>query len=322
MEKMQLQQRSRQVLLALCLMTLASMATASLGVREAAVSLERQLTLQVDAKPAELAFELPLTGSTVVLQGHATLEALDAQRCRRTLELVHDQPFERRGLRITSLSRRSVQEGACQNFANAMVAQADSTAKSIAEQIGLTTTEADSTPGTRVLVSHAGKPAVQAGAAVQLTVLEKALIRDAPSREGEKLSRADKGMRLNAQRIVGNPDWFVLDGGLRFISAAVVDVSDAATATAPARGDLSRVHLKVMERAVLRNAPSFKGQKVASINAGVERLARKVPGATEWFELTDGSNSAPVYIHQSVVVEKPSALRLDKSADGRNKKRL
>jgi len=322
MEKMQLQQRSRRALLALCLMTLGPVATASLGVREAAVSLERQLTLQADAKPAELAFKLPLTGSSVVLQGHAKLEALDAQRCRRTLELVHDQPFERRGLRITSLSRRSVQEGSCQNFANAMVAQADATAKNIAEQIGLATTQPDTTPGERVLVSQAGKPAVQPGAAVQLTVLEKALIRDAPNREGEKLSRADKGMRLNAQRIVGNPDWFVLDGGLRFISAQVVDVSDAATATAPARGDLSRVRVKVMERAVLRNAPSFKGQKVASINAGVERLARKVPGAAEWFEVTDGNSSAPMYIHESVVVEKPGALRLDKSADGRNKKRL
>lgn len=314
MKKMQLQQCGRRAVLALALLVLGPVAQASLGVREAAVSLERQLHLAADTKPAALAFELPLAGSSVVLQGHATLETLEARRCRRTLELVHDQPFERRGLRITSLSRRSVQEGPCQNFANAMVAQADATARNIAEQIGLAAAQPDVTPGARVQVSQPAVSAPQAGAPVQLTVLEKALIRDAPNREGEKLSRADKGTRLNAQRIVGNPDWFMLDGGLRFISAQVVDVSDAASVAAPARGDLSRVRLKVMERAVLRNAPSFKGQKVASINAGVERLARKVPDTGGWFELTDGSNSAPVYIHESVVTEK--------SADVRKKKRL
>ncbi len=301
---------------------LCGLAQAAVGVREAAVGLERQLMAGKATKATE-AFRLPLDGTKVVLEGEATLEAIDAKQCRRTLELVHDQPFERRGLRITNLSRRSVAEGPCRNFADAMSAQAQASAKSIAEQIGVNGDGADTTPGERVLVAQVGsaprpheasthKAATASGAAVTLTVLEKALIRDAPSRAGEKLSRADAGTRLKAQRIPGNPEWFVLDGGLRFISASVVDVTETATTTttAPARGDNSRVSLKVLERAVLRNQPSFKGQKVASLTAGVERLARKVPGIAGWFELTDSDNSYPLYIHESVVAQKPQEKRL------------
>ena len=266
-----------QLIVGAALLSVASMAQA-IGVREAAVSLERQLQAG-SAGRATQAFLLPLADSTVVLEGEATLETLGGSRCRRTLDLVHGRPFERRGLRITSLSRRTVEEGACQNFADAMTAQAQVIARSIADQIGLGATQADAMPGQRVLVAQLGssRPAEprSAGAAVALTVLEKAIIRDAPGREGEKLSRADAGTRLKAHRIPGNPDWFVLDGGLRFISASVVDVSDTASVAAPARGDTSRIRLKVVERAVLRNAPSFKGQKVASLAAGVERLARK-----------------------------------------------
>lgn len=327
MELTQRWSRGGCALVGMGLLSLLSPAHAGLGVREAAVSLERQLLLTADTNPAQLTFEMPLTGSAVVLEGRARLERLEDQRCRRVLELVHDEPFERRGLRITSLSRRSVQEGPCQNFANAMVSQADTTARNIAEQIGLANTTPDATPGARVQVAHtpaaaAGSSSVQAGTPVQLTVLEKALIRDAPSREGERLSRADKGTRLTAHRIVGNADWFVLDGGLRFISATVVDVSDAGSAAAPARGDLSRVRLKVMERAVVRNAPSFKGAKVASLNAGVERLAREVPDTAGWFQLTDSSNNSPLYIHESVVVAKPAGLLRDKGTEGRSKKRM
>lgn len=292
---------------------------AAVGVREAAVGLERQLTAGTSPSVTQ-AFNVPLSGSKVVLAGEATLEPIANNRCRRTLELVHNQPFERRGLRITNLSRRSVEDGPCHGFASAMSAQVDASAKSIAEQIGVATLGADSMPGQRVLVAQAGNAAsvrlnesvvAPAGAAVALTVLEKAIVRDAPSRQGEKLTRADAGMRLKANRIPGNPDWFVLDGGLRFISASVVDVTEtAALAAAPARGDTSRIRLKVMERAVLRNAPSFSGKKVASLAAGVERLARKVPGMKGWFELTDSDNSYPLYIHESVVAEKPSDKRL------------
>lgn len=292
---------------------------AAVGVREAAVGLERRLSAGTSPSVTQ-AFNVPLSGSKVVLAGEATLEPIANNRCRRTLELVHNQPFERRGLRITNLSRRSVEDGPCQNFASAMAAQVDASAKSIAEQIGVATLGVDSMPGQRVLVAQAGNSAslrlnesvaAPAGAAVALTVLEKAIIRDAPNRQGEKLTRADAGMRLKANRIPGNPDWFVLDGGLRFISASVVDVTEtAALVAAPARGDTSRIRLKVMERAVLRNAPSFNGKKVASLAAGVERLARKVPGMKGWFELTDSDNSYPLYIHESVVAEKPSDKRL------------
>ncbi len=308
--------------LGLALLAASRPAQSAVGVREAAVGLERQLMAGTASKATE-SFRLPLDGSKVVLGGEATLEALDAQVCRRTLELVHDQPFERRGLRITNLSRRSVQDGPCNNFADAMSAQAAASARSIAEQIGLDSAEADTTPGARVLVAQLGgipKPLEtgtlkaeegRRGVMVTLTVLEKAIIRDAPSRVGEKLSRADAGTRLKAQRIPENPDWFMLDGGLRFISASVVDVTEtAAAATTPARGDTSRVRLKVLERAVLRNQPSFKGQKVASLTAGVERLARKVPGIAGWFELTDSDNSYPLYIHESVVTQKPQEKRL------------
>ncbi len=290
-------------------------AQAVVGVREAAVSLERQLQSGKGTSVTQ-AVRLPLLGSSVVLGGAVTLEAIDASHCRRTLELVYDQAFERNGLRITNLSRRSVQMGPCHDFAEALTLQANASAQSIAEQIGVTNADIDPTPAVRVQLAASGAAPLREAtrsAVVALTVLERAFIRDAPNREGEKLSRADQGTQLKASRIAGNPDWFVLDGGLRFISASVVDVSDAATVAAPARGDTSRVRLKVMERAVLRNAPSFKGKKMASLAAGVERLARKVPGFTGWFELADSHSSTPLYIHESVVAEKlskPSDKRL------------
>lgn len=376
---------------------------ALVGVHEAAVSLERQLSAHPAAAVTQ-SFGLPLSGSEVVLSGVATLESLLAGRCRRTVELIHDKPFERRGLRITNLSRRSVQDGPCTNFAEALAAQANASARSIAEQIGLAeaAAAADTPPGTRVLVASApaaaasalssnsaadesaaplslmvleraiirdapsregkklsradagaqfkgsriaGHPdwflladgryisatVVQASAdtaaspalpvAVLLTVREKAIIRDAPDRRGEKLSRADVGTRLKAWRIPDNANWFVLDGGLRFISATVVNVADAAP-LAPAStidkadfkpaGGSPALQLTVAERAVLRNAPSFKGQKVATLAVGVERLARKVPGVAGWFELIDSESRYPLYIHQSVVTQKPS-----KSSDKR-----
>ncbi|MES2886016.1 MAG: hypothetical protein V4709_14515 [Pseudomonadota bacterium] len=316
MEQTRVSPRSLLIPTGLALMAFCGAAQALSGLREAAVGLERQLNASATASQA---FSLPLLGSSVVLAGEATLEPIEKNRCRRTLELVHDQPFERRGLRITNLSRRSVQDGPCHNFADAMAAQAEASAKSIAEQIGLAPEGINTAPGARVLVAQVGpaanarlnESAVSVGAAVALTVLEKAIIRDAPHRDGEKLSRADVGTRLKAQRIPGNADWFVLDGGLRFISSSVVDVTEtAAIAAAPARGDTSRIRLKVMERAVLRNAPSFSGRKVASLAAGVERLARKVPGMAGWFELTDSDNSYPLYIHESVVALKPSDKRL------------
>ncbi len=317
MNNIKLPETGVAVLLAAALLLVSQAAAATMGVREAASGLERQLhTARGGA--ASQSFQLPLTGTTVVLAGEARVEALASNRCRRTVELAHNQPFERKGLRITSLSRRSVEEGPCQNFGGALAAQSDASARSIAEQIGVAIGGIDSTPGERVLVAQTGssqparlhEAAIAPGVPVTLTVLEKAIIRDAPERGGEKLSRADAGTQLKAQRIAGNPDWFVLDGGLRFISASVVDVSDAATSTAPARGDDSRIRLKVMERAVLRNEPSFKGKKVASLAAGVERLARKVPGMRGWFELTDSDNRYPLYIHESVVDEKPGKKRL------------
>jgi len=304
-------QYARLVVLTLLCGLLAQPALAAVGVREAAVGLERQLKSGKAATAKEY-FRLPLTDSMVVLKGEATLEPIAGKQCRRTVELVHNEPFERRGVRITNISRRSVEEGSCEKLADALSLQAENSAKSIAEQIGIGAVEADTMPGTRVLVSQPALPPQQdPSAAVSLTVLEKALIRDAPAKSGEKLSRADAGTRLKAWRIPGNPDWFALDGGLRFISASVVDVTETASAAAaPARGDTSRVRLKVMERAVLRNAPSFKGQKVASLAAGVERLARKVPGMVGWFELMDSDNRYPLYIHESVVDEKPSDKRM------------
>lgn len=288
----------------------ASSAFAAMGLREAAASLEQQLKVGV-ATSAKQSFRLPLVGSTLVLSGDATLEVIDAQHCRRTVELVYDQPFEHRGLRITNINRRSVQDGPCRNFADAMAAQADISAHSIAVQIGVETAGADSTPGARVPVAQgaATGPAAKVQQSVSaepimLTVHEKAIIRDAPNRGGEKLSRADVGMRLQGWRIAGNADWFALDGGLRFISASVVDASDASASTAPVQGSVRRLRLTVIKPAVLRNTPSSKGQKMAKLAVGVERLARKVPGNPGWYELMDSDSRYPLYIHESVVTEK------------------
>ena len=296
----------------------------AMGVREAAIGLERQMAAGT-APSVSQSFQLPLIGSPVVLAGQARLETLEGSRCRRTLELVHDQPFERKGLRITNLSRRSVQDGPCRDFTTAMVAQADASALNIADQLGLATQGSDSMPGQRMLVAQLGSSAavneastaaLEKGAEVVLTVREKAIIRDAPSRSGEKLSRADAGTRLQAQRIPGNSEWFSLDGGLRFISAMVVDASAVAgPATATAKTNIASgkrntaIRLQVVESAVLRNKPSFAGQKVASLAAGVERLARKVPDIKGWFELTDSQSLYPLYIHESVVSERPSDKR-------------
>ena len=267
---------------------------AAMGLREAAAVLERQLQLGV-ATSATQSFQLPLVGSAVVLSGEARLELVDSQLCRRTLELVHNRPFEHRGLRITSINRRSVQDGPCRSFADAMAAQADISARSIAVQIGVETAGSDPIPGERMLVAQpsAALPAVTlpqpAGEPVTLIVREKAIIRDAPHRDGEKLSRADVGTRLQGWRIAGNADWFALDGGLRFISASVVDTS--------------RLRLTVIKPAVLRNAPSSKAGRMASLSVGAERFGRKVPGRTDWFELLDSGSLYPLYIHASVVAE-------------------
>ena len=313
------------LLLTLCTALLAlNQPVHAAGVREVAAGLERQLTAASTPSVTQ-SFELPLVDSSVVLHGEASLENIGGSRCRRTLELVHDRPFERKGLRIINLSRRSVQDGPCQGFANAMVAQADDSARNIAEQIGLAGQGSDSIPGERVMVAQAGngKPQMnepsttQSGVEVALVVREKAIIRDAPSRGGEKLSRADAGTRLKAQRIPGNNEWFALDGGLRFISATVVDASDVVVAkAAPSHAEASMaskiaaVRVKVVESAVVRNKPSFAGQKVASLKAGVERLARKVPGMAGWFELTDSESRYPLYIHESVVSERTADKRL------------
>ena len=291
-------------------------AAAAMGVHEAASRLEQQL--DAHSGVAKQGFQLPLMGTGLVLSGAVELEQVSAGHCRRTVELVHDQPFERRGVRITHLSRRSVQDGPCHDFADAMAVQANFTARSIAEQVGVASVAADSTPGARQLVAQVGshRPAAIAAAPkaaeplVMLTVREKAIIRDAPDRSGEKLSRADAGTHLSAQRLPNNPDWFVLDGGLRFISASVVDVMAPVVTSVLSARDSSRVRLQIIEPAVLRNAPSFKSQKVASLAAGVERLARKVPDIKGWFELTDSNSSYPLYIHESVVNEKKSDKRL------------
>lgn len=315
------QQTRRRIAAAFILLGMAAgPAAAVVGLREAAGSLERQLHAH-GGGVAKQSFQLPLIGSPLVLLGSAELERVGADQCRRTVELVHDKPFERRGVRITNLSRRSVQDGPCRDFADAMAIQANLTAQSIAEQVGVASAGADSTPGARQLVAQAGSspstpaPAVAPKVAepiVMLTVREKAIIRDAPDRGGEKLSRVDAGTHLSAQRVPNNPDWFVLDGGLRFISASVVEVvaPAAAALSTLVQGDSDGVRLQIMEPAVLRNAPSFKSQKVASLAAGVERLARKVPNIKGWFELIDSESRYPLYIHESVVNEKKSDKRL------------
>jgi len=285
----------------------ASPAQAAKSLREAAADLERQLKMAM-VTTANQSFSLPLAGSAVALSGEAKVEVIDKQLCRRTLELVHDQPFEHRGLRITNINRRSVQDGPCRNFADAMAAQADISARSIAVQIGIESgTDPMQAPQQAApQVSTPSAPATPAvdPTAVMLTVREKAIIRDAPSRNGEKLSRADAGTRLQGWRIAGNPDWFVLDGGLRFISASVVDASDAAARPSPAAAEVTGLRLTVIKSAIVRNAPSAKGAKMASLAAGSERRARRVVGSPGWYELLDSDSRYPLFIHESVVAEK------------------
>lgn len=287
-----------------------SSGAAAMGLREAAGALERQLQVGV-ATSAMQSFQLPLAGSTMVLSGEAKLEVVDSQLCRRTLELVHNQPFEHRGLRITNINRRSVQDGPCRNFADAMAAQADISARSIAVQIGVETAAADPASATQRGATEATAKPQQPAASepIMLTVREKAIIRDAPNRDGEKLSRADVGTRMQGWRIPGNVGWFALDGGLRFISSSVVDASDVSASTPPAQGDTWDLRLTVIKPAVLRNAPSSRGAKMAKLAVGTERRARKLPGKPGWYELMDSDSRYPLYIHASVVAEKSAGKR-------------
>jgi hypothetical protein len=130
------------------------------------------------------------------------------------------------------------------------------------------------------------------------------VIRDTPSTDGEKLSRAPAGTQLKGQRTAPGSDWYALDGGMRFINASLVNEAPLTSKPPPSphpQQEKGVITLRVTEKAVLRDKPSFKSAKVAQLAAGTQRKAKAVASAKGWYQLLDTHNHRTLYIHESVV---------------------
>lgn len=173
--------------------------------------------------------------------GSAEVQSLGDARCRSIIELVYSRPYEQRGVLITGLKRRSVQEGSCARLAAFMTQQAEREAAAIRTQVY---------------------------AAASL-----------PAKPQPVVARKPDALRL---------------------------APPPAPATAAAQ---ATYQLTVLKRAVIRDEPSFSGERRALLPAGQVRLGRLVPGREGWYEILDLANGRPAYIHESVVAQGPPAGR-------------
>ena len=200
---------------------------------------------------------VPLVKLGQMLTGAVRVEHLVGNRCRSTLMLTHEQPFERRGLLITSYARRSVQESACPELASHLLAQAEQEADIMAERIGESTLAARApTALTPAVLTHAAqlvsvKPttmvatlqtvsrhAVDYAAAPELasnlgnrglsryriTVIARAVLRDQPSFQGLRAEMVPVGYLGIGRSVPGHIGWFeiVLKGKPLYIHESVV----------------------------------------------------------------------------------------------------
>lgn len=201
------------------------------------------------------------------VNGSAEVQALGDARCRSVIELVYDRPYEQRGVLITGLKRRSVQEGACARLAALVTQQAQHEAAAIEAQV-----RAAVRPAVAALVPAAAtsamRPAVAAKPAARIPTEKPVSV------------KATEPLRLANAGIAATP-----------------------------RAQPS-YQLTVLKRAVLREAPSFKGTPSALVPAGQVRLGRLVPEHLGWYEVLDLASGKAAYIHESVVAQGPPAGRV------------
>lgn len=192
------------------------------------------------------------------VNGSAEVQALGDARCRSVIELVYDRPYEQRGVLITGLKRRSVQEGACARLAALVTQQAEREAAAIEAQVRAAARPAVAAlvPATVAAVAQpavsklpaAKPPAAQAAArkpsetvrlanagvaatplaqaSYQLTVLKRAVLRDAPSFKAAPSAMVPAGQVRLGRLVPQHLGWYeVLDlasGKSAYIHESVV----------------------------------------------------------------------------------------------------
>lgn len=168
------------------------------------------------------ALRVALTSEEEV-SGSAEVQALGDARCRSIIELVYDRPYEQRGVLITGVKRRSVQEGSCARLAALVTQQAQREAAVIEAQVRAAARPVLATP---VVVQPAvvSKPApvklAAAGIATtpraqpsyQLTVLKRAVLRDAPTFKAAPSAMVPAGQVRLGRLVPQHLGWYeVLD---------------------------------------------------------------------------------------------------------------
>lgn len=190
------------------------------------------------ARPVRVALS-----SSEELTGSAEVQALGDARCRSIIELVYDRPYEQRGVLITGLKRRSVQEGACARLAAFMTEQAQREAAAIQAQVYAASlpaaVPAKAQPAVVAkpaplapAIQRAAPPTRSATAAAlsqasyQLTVLRRAVVRDSPSFGGGRRALLPAGQVRLGRLVPGREGWYeILDlanGQPAFIHESVV----------------------------------------------------------------------------------------------------
>lgn len=200
------------------------------------------------------ALRVALTSEEEV-SGSAEVQALGDARCRSVIELVYDRPYEQRGVLITGVKRRSVQEGSCARLAALVTQQAQREAAVIEAQVRAAARPALATPVANhpalaavakpVAVKPAvvNKPAVvkpepvklaaagiastpRAQPSYQLTVLKRAVLRDAPSFKAAPSAMVPAGQVRLGRLVPQHLGWYeVLDlasGKSAYIHESVV----------------------------------------------------------------------------------------------------
>ena len=184
--------------------------------------------LQADAAGGRFGAARPLRvalASGSELTGQAEVQGLGESRCRSTVELVYAKPYEHRGVRITGLRRRSVQEGACAALARFVTEQVQREAATIETQVktaaSLAAAPAVAQPAVArrpdtLLSAPARKPAPAAvsQASYQLTVLQRAVVRSSPSFSAGRRALLPAGQVRLGRLVPGREGWYeILDLG-------------------------------------------------------------------------------------------------------------
>ena len=177
--------------------------------------------------------------------GSAEVQALGDARCRSIIELVYDRPYEQRGVLITGLKRRSVQEGACARLAAFMTEQAQREAAAIQAQLQaaaappapvakaqpvLARRAETSRPATPPRVASA---TAQSLASYQLTVLRRAVVRDSPSFNGVRRAMLPAGQIRLGRMVPGREGWYEI---LDLANGLPAYIHESVVAQGPAAG--------------------------------------------------------------------------------------